>query len=100
MPSVNPLIDDNPTAAPVGDPGLPGRVLNQSPTSTASYTALDRGSVVNPYQGTVNDTNAAGTQEAVAAHVAVVIIFALVGVYVLRGTGFKFVVAAGVGGGS
>lgn len=50
---------------------------------------------MNPYEGTVNDTNAAGTQEALAMHVAAIVVFALLGVYVLRGTGFKFVVAVG-----
>lgn len=52
---------------------------------------------MNPYEGTVNDTNAAGTQETLAAHVAMIIAVALAGVLVLRLTGFKFVVAAGVG---
>ena len=77
---------------------LPFFVPNQAPASTAPYHP-DGGAAVNPWEGTVNDTNAAGTQEALALHVAAIIVLALVGVYVLRGTGFKFVVAAGVGGG-
>jgi hypothetical protein len=93
VPHVNPLIDVSPAAAPPGDPGPPAGVLNQAPAPAQGPV-----DAVNPYEGTVNDTNAAGTQEAVAAHVAVLIVLALVGVYVLRGTGFKFVVAAGVGG--
>lgn len=97
MPSVNPLIDDRPTVHPAAL-GLPGGLLNQSPASTGPYTPLQpAGDVVNPYQGTVNDTNAAGTQEPVAGHVAAVIAFALIGVFVLRAMSFKFVVAAGVG---
>lgn len=71
-------------------------IPNQAPASAASYHP-DGGGAVNPYSGTVNDTNAAGTQEALAAHVAAVIAFALLGVFVLRATGFKFVVAGGVG---
>jgi hypothetical protein len=43
-------------------------------------------------------TNAAGTSENVAMHVAIIVALALVGVYVLRQSGFRFVVAAGVGG--
>jgi hypothetical protein len=98
VPSVNPFIAATPALAPAAT-GLPGRVLNQAPASTGPYTPL-QGAVVNPYQGTVNDTNAAGTQEAVAAHVAVIIIASVVGVFVLRALSFKFVVAAGVGGAS
>lgn len=83
MPASNPLID-----------GAPFFVPNQAPASTAPYHP-DGGGGMNPYQGTVNDTNAAGTQEALAMHVAAIVVLALVGVYVLRGTGFKFVVAVG-----
>jgi hypothetical protein len=86
VPSSNPLIA-----------GAPVFVPNQAPASTAPYDPGGGGGM-NPYQGTVNDTNAAGTQEALAMHVAAVVVLALLGVYVLRGTGFKFVVAAGVGG--
>jgi len=70
---------------------VPAFAPNQAPASPGSAG-------VNPYTGTVNDTNAAGTQEALAAHVAAVIAFALIGVFVMRWSGFKFVVAAGVGG--
>jgi hypothetical protein len=52
---------------------------------------------MNPQTGSDNAVNASGTSEAVAAHVAVVIAFALIGVYVLRASGFKFVVAGSVG---
>lgn len=52
---------------------------------------------MNPYQGTDGGVNAAGTSESVATHVAAVIAFALLGVYVLRASGFKFVVAGSVG---
>lgn len=86
MPAANPFID-----------GAPIFVPNQAPASTAPYDPTGGGGV-NPYQGTVNDTNAAGTQEAVASHVAILVVLAIAGVFVLRYTGFKFVVAAGVGG--
>ena len=82
MPYANPIID---ASAP------PVFVPNQAP-AVAGYPA---GGAVNPYGGTVNSTNAAGTSEPLAAHVAAVIAFALLGVYVLRATGFKFVVAVG-----
>lgn len=83
MPAANPLID-----------GAPVFVPNQAPASTAPFHP-DGGRAVNPYQGSANDVNAAGTSEHVAAHVAAVVIFALLGVYALRATGFKFVVAVG-----
>jgi hypothetical protein len=86
VPASNPLID-----------GAPVFVPNQAPASTAPYHP-DGGGGMNPYEGTVNDVNAAGTQEALAMHVAAVVVFALIGVYVLRAASFKFVVAAGVGG--
>jgi hypothetical protein len=52
---------------------------------------------VNPYETTDNAVNAAGTDEPLAVHVAALVAFALLGVYVLRMTGFKFVVAGSVG---
>jgi len=55
----------------------------------------DEGAPVNTY--TDPTTNASGTSEPVATHVALVVVGALVGVYVLRATGFKFVVAGSVG---
>lgn len=79
MPAVNPFIDG--AAALHGAPSVP-------------HVA---GALVNPYQAQDTQVNAAGTTEAVAVHVAVVIAFALIGVYVLRASGFKFVVAGSVG---
>lgn len=85
MPHSNPLIA-----------GAPIFVPNQAPASAAPYDPSG-GATVNPYEGTVNDTNAAGTQEQLAMHVGVLIIAALAGVYVLRFLGFKFVMAGSVG---
>lgn len=55
---------------------------------------------VNPYDGTASQQNAAGSAENLALHVAMIVAFALVGVYVFRASGFKFVVAGSVGVGS
>jgi len=44
-----------------------------------------------------DSTNAAGTSENVAMHVAVIVALALVGVFILRQSGFRFVVGAGAG---
>lgn len=44
-----------------------------------------------------DSTNAAGTSENVAMHVAVIVALALIGVFVLRQSGFRFVVGAGAG---
>lgn len=85
MPAINPLID-----------GAPDFVPNQAPASTAPFDPSGGGRV-NPYEGTVNQTNAAGSYEPVATHVAVIIAFALIGVWALRASGFKFVVAGSVG---
>lgn len=61
--------------------------------------ALDAGwealALVNP-AGT-NGQNAAGTAENLALHVAMIVAFALVGVYLLRASDFKFVVAGSIG---
>ena len=85
MPGANPLID-----------GAPVFVPNQAPASTAPFDPAG-GASVNPYETTDNAINAAGTQEPLATHVAAVVAVALIGVYVLRMTGFKFVVAGSVG---
>lgn len=76
-------------------------VAGQAPTFGAA--ALLTESVrevggVNPYGGSGTEVNAAGTAENVALHVAVIVALALVGVYVFKASGFRFVVAAGVGG--
>jgi hypothetical protein len=52
---------------------------------------------VNPYEGQVNQVNAAGTSEPLAAHVAAVILLAGAGVLILRVAHCKFVIAAGAG---
>lgn len=87
MPAVNPLIDyGQPVAA------TPAVVQNPSPAASQAGGMMQP---VAPDQNT--QVNAAGTSENVALHVAALVAFALIGVYVLRQSGFKFVVAGGVG---
>ena len=52
---------------------------------------------MDPQYSNANAQNAAGTVENAAVHVAVIIALALIGVYALRQTGFRFVLAAGAG---
>lgn len=97
MPAVNPFID----------PGANLEAIDGSPVNFApsAYTlrqqdprpgALAQG--VHALMGvTANSVNAAGTSENVAMHVALIAAAALIGVYVLRQSGFKFVVAGSVG---
>jgi hypothetical protein len=42
-------------------------------------------------------TNAAGTSENVAMHVAIIVALSLLGIYMLRQSGFKFVAAGSIG---
>ena len=97
MPAVNPFID----------PGINIDAMDGSPVNFApsSYTirqqdprpgAATIGRIVNT-MGSPNASNAAGTAENVAMHVALIVALAMVGVYVLRQSGFKFVVAGSVG---
>lgn len=51
---------------------------------------------VNPY-GAPTAQNAAGTQDDLAMHVAFIVAFAAIGVWALRASNFKFVVAGSVG---
>lgn len=85
--AANPIVD-----APVF-------VANQAPVQTGPYTPRPEGTAgMNPYPA--QGMNAAGTDEPINQDVAALIIFLLLGVWALRATGFKFVVAAsaGVGG--
>ncbi|HEX6461103.1 MAG TPA: hypothetical protein VF032_19460 [Thermoleophilaceae bacterium] len=91
MPSVNPFIELlRPDSAP------PVYVANQAPAESGPYLPTQRTAPVNPTAG--QPANAAGTSEAVNQHVAIIVVFALLGVWALRATGFSFVVAARVGG--
>lgn len=51
---------------------------------------------MNP-SGSASATNAAGTSENIAMHIAFIVALALIGVYVFRASGFKFVVAGSIG---
>ncbi len=105
MPAVNPYIDPGANVEAIdGSPvyftaGLP--VLQQSVVPAEAQRGIGgrlEGWLLNPDgSGGVQTHNAAGTSDNVALHVAMIVAFALVGVYVLRASGFKFVVAGSVG---
>lgn len=104
MPAYNPFVDPGHNVDAVdGSPvnftaGIP--TLQQAVRPAAAQAGIGgrlEGWIVNA-TGAMSDVNAAGTSENVALHVAAVIAFALVGVYILRQSGFKFVVAGGIGG--
>ena len=82
MPSVNPFIANH-DGTSVLDPGMAGGRVTEAPLITNIPMPTD------------NSTNAAGTSESVALHVALLVTTALLGVYLFRASGFRFVVAAG-----
>lgn len=99
MPSINPLVDldlynpiwgGNPGNKDGGEPRTPSWHL-----SAGHHSLADTQGFMSPDNS--NQTNAAGTAENTAMHVALLVAVAGIGVYVLRQTGFRFVVAAGVG---
>lgn len=88
MPSANPFID-------MGGDQRSGPMLG---LTTAQYSQPGTAAVsmfTSPSSQTT--TNAAGTSENVAMHVAIIIALALVAIFVFRQSGFRFAVAAGVG---
>lgn len=95
MPSVNPFIDMD---APVGAVATPTRDSGSAP-APAAQAALRNVFNMNPFPQADNGVNAAGTSENVALHVAMLVAFALIGVYVFRASGFRFVMAASAGAG-
>lgn len=82
MPSSNPLISLEDAQ---GSTLFAGPVVQQGTLPTSGYSSTMNASQV----------NAAGTAENVALHVGVIIAMALIGVYVLKASGFKFVLAVG-----
>lgn len=95
MPAVNPFID----------PGINVEAIDGSPVNFApsAYTLRQQdprpGALADLIMGTATmSTNAAGTQENVAMHVAFIVALALIGVYALKQSGFKFAVAGSIGG--
>lgn len=103
MPSVNPFIDQGANVEAIdGSPvnftaGLP--TLQQAVVPAAAQAGIGgrlEGWIMN-VTGGAQTTNAAGTSENVAMHVAALVAFALIGVYLLRQSGFKFAVAGSVG---
>lgn len=97
MPSVNPYMASDAQgstlfAAPVVQQGTLPTSSYQAPAAPAN-PLMD----VNPVGASQSTVNAAGTAENVALHVALIVAFAMVGVYIFRASGFRFVVAGGVG---
>lgn len=95
MPAVNPFID----------PGFNIEALDGSPVNFApsAYTLRQQdprpGALAAVMQtNSSTSVNAAGTSENVAMHVAFIVALALIGVYALRQSGFKFAVAGSIGG--
>jgi hypothetical protein len=88
VPAVNPIIssDVTPGEYPAG---------SDAPFAQAQLTGVSGLGGVSMNQATPTNTNAAGTSENISMHVAVLVAIALIGVYVLRQSGFKFVVAVG-----
>lgn len=91
MPSSNPLFGTVP----------PYTLTGTYPQIDVLETGIPAG-IVSPgtvYQSPSNTSgvNAAGTSENVALHLAILVIVALVGVYVLRQSGVRFAVAGGLG---
>jgi hypothetical protein len=70
---------------------LPTTSAQQRPQPANPIDAL------NPMGSSQSTVNAAGTAENLALHVALLVAFAMIGVYVFRASGFKFVVAGSVG---
>lgn len=104
MPAFNPFIDPGINVeATDGSPvnftaGLPTLQQAVRPASAqAGIGGRFEGWIMNAAGNSASTVNAAGTSENVALHVAAVIAFALVGVYLLRQSGFKFAVAGSVG---
>lgn len=89
MPDHNPFIERH-----HGDAGLLAYVDPRPLFDYATVVATEV--AVNP-MGSPQAQNAAGTSEDVALHVALIAAFALVGVWALRSSGFKFVVAGSIG---
>lgn len=87
MPAVNPLI-----ALGIPAPAAPA---GQAATASGGQSGSRLVQPVSPDQTT--QVNAAGTSENVAMHVALMVATAMIGVYVLKQSGFKFVVAGKVG---
>lgn len=91
MPAANPFIDNS----------IPGNAAGWGniALSTAQYPVAGVAAVGTMFTSPTsqNTTNAAGTSENVAMHVAVIIVLALVGLFIFRQSGFRFAVAAGVG---
>ena len=90
MPAENPIIGTG--GYEFGSLGLPTVNVYQSglPSATASnamYSSADTASM----------SNAAGTNEAIATNLAVLIAVALIGIFVFRQAGIRFAFAVGAG---
>jgi hypothetical protein len=98
VPAVNPFID----------PGINIEATDGSPVNYGPSVYTIRQQAVIPGRlagasfmnatGHPSASNAAGTSENVAMHVAVIIALAVLGVWALQKSGFKFAVAGSIGG--
>lgn len=82
-----------PSANPFTDHGN-GPVLSFAQVVQAGTAAVDD---MYTSPNSVTGANAAGTSENVALHLAILVVICLALVFVLRQSGFRFAVAAGVG---
>ena len=103
MPATNPFFDPGANLEAIdGSPviftaGIP--TVRQAVAPAAAQAGIAgrlEGWALNP-TGAASSTNAAGTAENVALHVALIVAAAMIGVYVLRASGFRFVAAGGLG---
>jgi hypothetical protein len=98
----------NPIAALTEDFGIPhGFAAPVTPAQSDSRTQGNftgnntLGNLTQTVMNTATSTNtvnAAGTSENVAMHVAVMVATAMVFIFILHKSGFRFVAAAGIGG--
>lgn len=91
MPSENPIIGTG--GYEWGSLGLPSSPVYQSGLPSAGVST----SVMYGNPDTTSMTNAAGTNENVAMHVAVLVAIALIGIFVFRQAGIRFAFAVGAG---
>lgn len=92
MPNSNPLLGQVPPYT------FPGTYPQIDVLETGIPSGIDTGNQqVFTAPDNTSGVNAAGTSENVSLHLAILIVLALVGVFVLRQSGVRFAVAAGVG---
>lgn len=91
MPAVNPYIDTD------LDPGAELASGRQQAARAGALASAAPIAIMNSAPAQNTQVNAAGTSENVALHVASIITLALIGIYILRQSGFRFVAAGSIG---